>query len=382
MLYPENMAGSARKNLAAQCGSRSALAEIADHLGSDYIIGLENDVFTYYENFDVKCKDDSNPWFYEADFAEVSLDVNALIVDGINPATMAMDEVITRIAAGEPVAAWINELQIGGHIPRCYFDPYTGACDDMWYEAVDVGSVDLKDDRESAWMAGLWPGAANAIGAAHADDIYVLNDLAWGTTLLSVDHFSSTVTQPRLESLLAALSDAGRLDDLVLVLVGDHGESPCAESKVGSGQRNCQHGGMPDEWLSNVPTFISPAALADDWAAAGLIGDIDNPWTTVNLVYGLVDSVGATRPAAWPIPEAPGFAASWTCRNDDVSGVRVGDGEALRCQANTCWATDWQAPLLPTHEPAEVLKLDIGVSSYGAPIGKYRNWFHEACEGP
>jgi hypothetical protein len=372
LLWPEHSAGPLRAENAPDCGTTSALRVAADALGADLVFGGDNPAL--YGETEV-CAD--GPRFTrEADVAFESpgnIGMNVTRPEEERAARKALEEARQRIAAGDPVVLFLNDLEAGGHVPRCWYDPALPACEELWAFAVDRGLVDAAADPEVEYLRdGFWKDVGAAVGALPDDEAAPIRGTLWETLLDAVDTFSSQTTEARLADLLATVAEAGREDELLLVMLADHGENPCIRMPF-TNVMNCEHGDLPTDFTARVPVLIAPAGAAEAWTSGGLVSD-GAPWAAANLAWGLVDEAGASPPASWPDPEPVGGASSWYCRETQASGLRVEGEASLRCVGASCGAWEWS-------EPDGIGWTPVALPEIPGDLVGFRTTFQEACGG-
>lgn len=378
MLYPDYTHDEKRDLMKPHCDDESVLVLAAEHLQSDYYIGLENEVFGVVGAKEGCSEGESNTWFQGAQSALLADSASSIAEGSDDPVGDTIDLIGQKVLAGEPVVAFLNDFQIGGHVPRCWFDPYLGGCDEAWDLAVELDLESIDGDRSFVWFTGLWARLSPVLMDHFKGEEFKGREIAWKTIMQSVRHFGPERFDPRLRELLAKVETADRFDDLVLVIVGDHGEAPCVEIPFAGGEMECQHGLDPNEWITLVPTYIYPPEAAEKWAENGLIGDARQRWSTTNLSYGISWEVGLAKPNNWPAFEPAGYATSWTCR-EEPRGVRIGDGVALRCSDGRCGFTDYLLPKSYAHRSMFISTVPPEIAAYAPATPGGSSWFDVAC---
>jgi hypothetical protein len=379
-LFPQQTGGDLRNARYPSCDLAPWPRTVADALDGAYVLGADNPVIASHHEM---CGDEL-AWGQGADalFAneEPVQDMVGIPEDG-HPVHDAITDILDRAAAGGPVVAYLNVWEVAGHLPRCFMDPASPACDAMWQIAVDGGVLDglgisPDADRADVWREKAYVTALFAFLESNPQREAEFRRANWGTVLQSVDYFRGPLFDDRITRLLDGLSAAGRLGDLVLVVGGDHGEDPCGKSPFAN-RLQCNHGELPTDWTANVPVYVVPASLATGWATRGFVGDADRPWSTVNVDYALLDELGIAIPADWPPMEPVGSASSWTCDTPHglAQGVRVeGDG-SMRCDNGHCGARTWAIPDALSYHSAELTTVPESLAGYASP-----NWFDAACQ--
>ncbi len=387
-LWPSHNRGAKRALLSPSCADPSALRRIATQHGAAYFMGLDNAVFDFvFPQED--CADGRSAWVQGTRQVEsmplsVTLAEQAAMAEEDFPMVVAMQAMLDEAAQGGPVVGLFNEFLSGGHLPRCFFDPTTTGCEQTWDFAVAQGIVAQDDPRYDAFLTEeVW---ATIVELAQKDDevdAEALRETFWATTMDSVQHWREQRLQPRLESMLEELESMGRLDDLVFVMVSDHGEAPCTD-KTFKPERQCGHGGMPTDWSAQVPLFVSPASLGEAWVQAGYVGDAEHPWSTTNLAWALTGSLGLEPGQSWPEPQPVGSADSITCYTNTNPGYRWGlhvDGQqSVRCGNSGCASYDWHAMAHAHDSGTQTDELPEQLLPYTEHEG-YLHWFDAACDG-
>ncbi len=380
MLWPENTTGSARKNQYPECGQPSVMETIRDSTGGTYIFGADNSVLSASgkescELFrSVYTQGSDEMW--ETHMAATNL---ALVAEEDRPVAQAIEAFGRWLPQEErSVTLFLNTLEPGGHEPRCWQDPGTDACVELWEIAVNAGLASAGDDPVDKWLESeFYEHLLHYASVKKATEEDRWRPLFWQTATETVEDFRAEKFDQRLCELLDLLGEHDRLDDLRLVAFGDHGENPCMLRGLGDDTLNCGHNGITTEYTGFVPVYVSPASLAAGWQEAGLSTDA-GPWSTMNLAHGLVDSVSVPRPAAWPEPWPVGTAPSWTCQspgNSSASGIFVEGEVAMRCREGNCDASGFVLPADHLYRPSEASEVSASVAAYGeAP-----DWFSVAC---
>lgn len=379
LLWPSHAAGDERLRLTPSCESVGLLRVMADHVGGDSIVAIDNPLMSPDGRDGEDC-DGEGPWYRDAD---VAIGAVADIEDAVataethQPAWQGLSALLDRTGRGEPAVAFFNEFRAGGHSPRCWYAPDEDACEAMWTHAVDHELVDPASDPASAWLdAQLWPDLGEAIVNGPADGVEAGVQAYWDTIVTSVVTQTEDQTRPRLARLLAELEAQGRLDDLLLVFGSDHGENPCVV--LPSGQLNCSHSGTPTPWTGRVPVMIAPASYAEAFADGGFVAADGAPWATRNLAYALTAAVGAEPDDSWPDPEPVGTALSLACGRG-TSAVWVADDSAVACDATTCAGYPW-GPIDDPNQPwTREPEIAEALTVHAQPVDGYANGAAEAC---
>jgi hypothetical protein len=378
MLFPQHLDGALRANLFPQCGEPSVLADVRAETGATYVFAAENNVLAAP---DADCGDGTSSWSAGADAIYTTTKDTygmALLPEEQKPAHDGISEILAVAPAGG-VVALLNVMESGGHQPRCWMDPTTPACDALWQIAVAAGLASDTDDRAATWRSSDFVrGLERELTTTLAAQEMTLRPHAWDSMMESIAYQRDPLFDARLVRVLDGLSAQGRLDDVVIVIVSDHGENPCV-GRWFDDTLNCAHGGIATEWTAGVPVYVSPAWLAEEWVARGFLGDADAPWSTANVAYAIENAYGMNPPADWAPMEAPGAATVWTCKGTASaargSGVRVAGAESLRCVESECAAFGWMAPPDVSYVPTEITGIPASVADYsGSP-----NWFEQAC---
>lgn len=360
LLWPDHAVAPLSARTAPRCDGENALARIARRNAGTYVFGADN--ATLGPGTTWSCDDGRSAFMQGAELAfgegiTGSGEAWEVTSEPDRAVHRALDAVEQRLSDGENLEVFLNSFEVGGHIPpRCADSVDTPGCDAMWRFAVRAHLVQPGDDRRTAWLSRpmLLDLEAALIEDFQTDPLGA-RAMLWGSMQDAITTTRAVMFEDRLERLLDAVDAAGRQDDLVLVMLGDHGESPGQVPT--NGTFNPSHGGQPNEWTALVPVYVSPASLVDEWRAAGLISADGDWWSTANLARGLVAHAGVDEPSGWPPFEPPGAATSWAC-NDfrdptvGAAGVHVVGDRAARCQNAVCEATTfaWPADLdyLPT----------------------------------
>jgi hypothetical protein len=351
MLWPQSQVGARRSQGVPACDAQSALELVADARAGAWIFGADNSVFgsTSY----APCDDGRQSWLQRTDSGYVLPEGARTegMVEAERPVHFAIDDALAQAATGESVSVFLNTFEAGGHVPRCWFDPHTAACEALWRLLVDAGTIPEGADPVATWIAqDTWRVAATVLPGALADDLPELRNLYWTTMVEAIEHHRVELVDERLERLLSGIEDLGRLDDLLIVITSDHGENPCVWDPY-QGYFNCGPGDLATEWTALVPLYVIPAAPARTWQAAGYIGDGAEPFSTVNLSYALLQTYGVSPPPSYPPMELPGAARTWHCREGLISGVRILGDASLRCSADACQGWTWAMPTGLDYEP-------------------------------
>lgn len=383
LLWPSHLLGTKRAAIQPECGEASVHGTLAASLGAFSVWGADNEVLS---NEGTTCQGRSS-WFQDSDVAYGTRELGTGLAgtpEEERPVGMAISDILAASAAGGPVVAFLNAFEVGGHFPRCFFDPTTPSCDAMWHVAVNAGLAKPFDDRQEAWLNHHFVGKFMDLTANHLPDSEdELRPMFWGSMLEAIDHHRGPRFDDRLERLLEGLDTQGRTGDLVLIALADHGETPCARRPVGDQHFSCAHGGLANEFSANVPVFVSPAWLADQWRDQGYIGDATTPWTTASLAWATLDASGVPAPSTWPYdgPEPPGAAMVWTCDHQTEetntgpagAGVRIVGDASVRCQADDCIGMSWHIPDGPLYKADVLDPIPPEISDYDS------DWAVQAC---
>jgi hypothetical protein len=381
MLFPQNMALADAWRKQPSCGVDSFLGTIAAGTDAFYTFGADNPVLG--PNSVTPCDDGSIPYYMGTDTAYgeiVGSEQLAEIAEEDRSVHHAITDLLAATETGDSAVAFLNIYEVGGHFPRCYFDPYTEGCEGLWQIGVDIGLTAADADRSLKWLDKTFQAELiSYISYNLVTQEAVMRPLFWDSMADSIAYNQEIMFDQRLERLFGGLEDQGRLDDLTLVITSDHGENPCVLSPWAEGL-NCMHGDLPTEWTAIVPAFVIPAAHAATWQAQGLVGADGAPWSATNLSYALVQHVGLPIPATWPAPTPVGTATTWACYEDldanpITGGIRIVGDVSVRCVDGVCDGFDWQLPEDLNHAPAQLGYIPAEVADYaGEP-----NWFQQAC---
>lgn len=383
-LYPMHQTAPGHGTVWPACDEKSSLAALAEALDGRYYAGVENNVFNVVQP---PCDDDSNAWFHGAEQywmgGVVPDTVDDVLSDPVGKAIDAMDDALT---SEEAVVLWLNDFLVGGHVPRCYLEPSDPGCGPAWEKAVGYGLVQPGDDRQQAWLELFALMVPLLEKEAAAEGNYdELRELAWGTIVESANRQVDAHFLVRLDQLLAKVDAAGRMPDLTLVLVGDHGEAPCIEVPFEPELTQCAHAGLPSEWTGPVPFMVAPATLADAWHDDGLLGGPDQVWSLNALPWALYGTLGVTVPDDWPEPPSPGTAVSWFCRDgqrEATGGVFSSDDDAmLLCGVEACVPFTNLVPEHPLHRPTPLAEVPAALVEYTLPTSDHPHRFGAICAG-
>ncbi|MSQ04134.1 MAG: hypothetical protein EXR71_19965 [Myxococcales bacterium] len=386
--WPSQNVGERRADLYPACDDPSVLARAAAALGGPLFLGLDNPRFA--DPFaDTRCDGDS-PWLTGAtevwipDFT-TDLGSMAAVPEAERPWTQAVAALAAEVADGGPAFAYLNDLEVGGHVPRCAHAPESEACQAAWSYALAAGIVaESEDVAATLGTTPFWSSVHDAVQRDHDSAAADLRSMLYATILAQVDWFRASRVEDRLALLFTTLEGAGRLDDLTLVMMGDHGEAPCVEEPL-SRVRACGHGDLPNEWNAQVPVYVFPAERAQDWASAGFVGNATTPWATTNLAQLVAADLGLEAPAGWPEPLPAGRATSWACSRSMAMGFSWGidiEGDrSVRCDHDRCGEFDWHALADLSDGPIVVSDLPDGLAARAAPTAGQSNWFLAACAG-
>lgn len=384
--WPALNVGAGRADLYPACDDPSVLARAAAALGGSLFVGLDNPRFA--DPFaDTRC-DGASPWAtgvtqaWIPDFT-TDLGTMAAVPEAERPWSQALDALGVAVAAGGPAFAYLNDLEIGGHVPRCVTNPESSECQLVWRYALAAGIV-IDGDDPAATMATtpFWSSVHDAVQLDHDTAAADLRAMVYGTILAQVEAFRASRLEDRLARLLSTLEAAGRLDDLTLVMLGDHGEAPCVEEPL-SRIRACSHGDLPNEWNAQVPVYVFPASIGQRWATSGFVGDATTPWATANLAQLVASDLGLTTPGEWPAALPAGRATTWACSRSMLLGFSWGvdiDGDrSVRCDHDRCGEFDWHALADLSDGPRLVTDLPASLAARESVTEGQPNWFMAAC---
>lgn len=381
LLWPENLAGSGVSRGAPACGDRSVLAQIAQAHGATYLVGLDNPFFENMSVADPCGGGTTTSWTQDAD-AAWTLDQDVPVEDipeEERPAHLAIEALLGHTAKGEPAVAFLNTYEAGGHKPRCWFDPDIPACQQLYQLGLDAGVVDPEDDPAVEWLKyNVMSTIVEESQRVYAADPATLRGLWFETITAQIAAFRPTYVDDRLERLLSGLEAQGRLEDLVLVLLADHGEN-VGVPNVLTGEIQMFHSDLPTEFTAEVPALTVPAAFADELRAFGLVSDGDAVWSTPNLARGLLGHLRLGVPATWPPAEPVGEASSWECLAEP-GGVRISGDRSVRCNAGGCGAWTWVRPAVLTDDPAPLDTIPEDLAAWTDPAGA-APWMQGSCQG-
>lgn len=387
--WPSHTVGPARASLTPACDEDPVYARVAAAIGGRYTFGADNAQID--AAFDRKTCDGGarSPWsngtttYYTAD-DDVPYQEQYQSNDALRPAHLALDDVLTWAREGEPAVALVNSFEGGGHSPRCWEDPESAPCVATWDYAVARGVVDAGEDKVVAFQDMLrWIDLFDAAQQDTETDPSELRTLFWQSTLEAASNWRDQLSVPRLRTLLDGLRDAGRLGDLQLILLGDHGESPCSDLLVEAG-RDCSHGDAPNDWTNHVPVYFVPASMGQRWSTQGWIGDATVPWSLTRIPYALMADHEVALPGEWPEPEPLGQATAWACFDGmglaTEYGMRVEGGASVRCNGAACGAFEWREMVDEQDTPAAIAA-PTSLTPLLGPVGGYQNWFQATCHG-
>lgn len=376
MLWPEHLVGPRRRLDVPDCETRSVLSTIAESTGGTYVVGAQNSVIGAVAAG--TCRTGQNPWLVGAD------SVHRGERDGDDsPVADGIADLLAATATGEPAVALLNSVEAGSHLPRCAEIASSESCQGLYAMAVEYGIADpeLPDERRGLWWADGQHTFRFFGEVQQRRDIARAAPLVAGTIHERVLGHQARTMVERLESIVGGLEAQGRLGDLTVVVLSDHGENPCFADPV-SGQVNCAHTGAPSEWTASVPVAVIPASRADEWRASGLIGGDGVPWSTSALAWGLVDAAGVATPSTWPAAPQPGVATSWSCMPQSRTqggparfGVHVSAEGSLRCSGGTCSAWSWSVLSDPLGVPTPLDGVPASLQAYAGPP----DWTTNAC---
>ncbi len=379
LLWPEHAEAPLSARTSPQCGSENALARIAHHNGGAYVFGADNATLG-----------PGTVWQCDAEHSAFMQGADVAFGEGVNGSGLAwtptpesdravhfaLDDLEQRLFDGENLELFLNSFEVGGHTPpRCADSVYAPGCDAMWQYAVHARLVQANDDRRTAWLSRpMLLDLEAALIESFQNDPLPARAMLWGSMRDAIATTRAEMFEDRLERLLDAVDAAGREDDLVLVILGDHGETPGQVPT--NGRFNPSHGGQPNEWTALVPVYVSPASLADEWRAAGLISENGEWWSTGNLARGLVAHAGVDEPADWPPIEPLGQASSWACndfRDPSVgaAGIHVIGDHAARCQNAVCETNTFAWPADLTYLPTPLAETPADLTPWIGPANPF-----------
>jgi hypothetical protein len=379
LLWPDHVVGALRAHVGPVCDDAPALARLARSSDATYIWGADNTVLGAETSG--RCDGDS-AWFQGTDAhwaPEVTQDELAGVPEADRPVRHALDAILDASGSGGAVVGFLNAFEVGGHWPRCAATPDAPGCVGLFDLLVDGGEIPADADPATAWADGTARDALFAmLRAAPIEDEDGLRPLMWDSMRAAIAWNRGPRFDDRVTALLDGLAAQDRLDDLELVVLGDHGENPCV-ARPFSGGLACAHGGVGTPYTLDVPVFVSPASAAARWHAAGYIGDTTQPWSTANLVYALLADGGVQPDDGWPGIQPVGTATSWTCNATDErpntsTGVRVDGDRAIRCESGECRMEAWELPVDASWHPTLVDGDPAEEAAWGA-------WFEAACAG-
>jgi len=381
LLWPEHTVGEGARLGAPECGERSVLVQIASAHRASYHVGLDNPFFHNLSIADT-CTDGSTPWTQGAD-AAWTIDQEKVVVEDVpeeeRPAHLAIDALLAETATGRSAVAFLNTYEAGGHKPRCWFDPDLPACHQLYQLGLDAGAAHLDDDPAEKWREyAVMRTIVAESQRVYADDPATLRGLWFETITGQVGAFRPTFVDDRLDRILAGLQEQGRLRDLVLVMLADHGEN-VSNTNLLTGKFQMYHSDLPTEYTAEVPVLTIPAALATEMQDRGLVGDGSQVWSTPNLAWGLLQHFELGVPDTWPEPEPPGQARSWECLVNP-SGVRIEGEQSVRCDGGVCGAWTWTRPGALAEDPVPIDPIPDELATWADPDGP-APWFGTGCSG-
>lgn len=390
LFWPTHTIGAKRSSITPDCEDKPYLKVIADRYGGAYFFGAENSKFG--QAADLADCGGVSPWVDDADQWWITPDVTpqeqAEIPLDDRPPWKAIGALLDETAKGRAATMFLNDFEAGGHMPRCWWNPDTEACTRIYDLAVSLGVV---DESMSPYDAFLAPGFWQDLQEYTRDD-----DRVTSKTLVSdfdasineqVDGLWRDRTEPRIARLLDGLKAQGRLDDLVLVITGDHGEAPCAPQVI-TNERDCSHGHVPSEWTAAVPLMISPPEAAYQLIDDGWLPPDGTPFSSMRISYGLTDLLTGAIPDTWPEPEPIGEATSWVCYEHTVNRNRMGmkliGDQTMRCTAGGCGFYSWDLPIVDIEAGPRVLnrnEVSPEIMEFAESAPEYQSWFTKACMG-
>ncbi|HNH48060.1 MAG TPA: hypothetical protein PKY30_13540 [Myxococcota bacterium] len=380
-LFPQNTIGKKRRLPEPPCGQESVLGSIRQGNGGYYIFGTDNLVLG--DSSKEPCAWGRTAFTQGADKVwETSLgpEEMAPLPEEERPVDQALSSYETQVSKPHGLQMFLNFLEPGGHEPRCWSTPTSAACEELWQLVVSGGLVEADADRVATWLDGEFYGKfMRYFGVTKAEQESRWRPLFWSMIEDGVQSQKGARLLDRLRRLLDATREAGRLGDLRLVIVGDHGENPCVLRGLGDDGLNCGHLGLPSEYTAFVPVYTSPAALGLRWVEAEIAGEGGKVWALSNMGHGLVAEVGLPIPEDWPAMEPVGTATSWICEGPEgsgQSGVHIEGEQAARCRHGTCDAATFRLPTDGTSTSETLTEVPENL----APWVAEPDWFTTACK--
>lgn len=373
LLWPEYNAGDLRVQQRPGSSSRSGLARIAAHHGGRYAFGSDNPVFDLWNPLEVG---DGTVWTLGAEYVDIGVDVRTAVYEPVDgrASGRTVAEIGRWIREGDPVTAYLNSFDVGSHVPRCAWGLEDPRCRLAWQWAMDYHLVAPEDDpAESFSSSVLWV----KLLETHAKHYGALEPVAmrrdvFNTAQATVEGAGLDNLSLLLAELLEQVRRAGRQEDLVMVMAGDHGDAPCANNPIANSVI-CGHDQTPTEWHAAVPAVVIGAVdEVARWEERGWVAEDGRAWALGNLMYGLLDATGQELPSHWPKPPPAGTAASWTCEPEGKGAVRIEDGRAEWCGYGGCVQGPWRLP--------ELEGMTVGADD-AAAAGEVEStgWFESYC---
>lgn len=380
-LFPQNNSGKNRRLPEPPCRQESVLGSIRRENGGYYIFGTDNLILG--DSGKDPCTLGHTAFTQGADKVwETSLSPREIVTvtESERPASGAIDTFERRLEHEAGIQMFVNFMEPGGHEPRCWSTPTSEACEELWQIVVENGLVEADANRVETWLQDDFYGKfVRLFAVIQKDQERRWRPLFWNMIQDAVQSLKGPRLFDRLRRILDATRDAGRLGDLRLVIVGDHGENPCVLRGLGDDSLNCGHLGVPTEYTAFVPVYTSPAAMGQRWVDAGIAGEGGKVWSLSNMGYGLVAEVGLSPPEDWPTMEPVGTATSWICEGPEGSGrsgVHIEGEQAARCRHGNCDVATFR---VPTDESSSSLTLSE-VPENLAPWIAEPDWFTTACK--
>jgi hypothetical protein len=381
-LWPQHLGPPLRANYKPECGTLPVTDTLAEAWNARYIFAADNTTLGNTER-DACPGGYLNNWHQGADevYARVPTETPGLEAgpDAPHPMDDGIAAAVMAIGQNESVSLFLNAFEPGGHQPRCWFDPYSPACEQLWQWAVEMHVVESNANRADEWIDDLWSKLDSQLSVLRVDDEPIIRALMWETILDAIAYHSPPLFEDRLDRLLVAAEEAGRLDDVALVVLADHGESPCVYKTFGEGLE-CSHGRMGNEWNNIVPAYVVPASMADAWQGR-FVGDRDVAWNTANIAWALLDTFGVPVPADWPAMQPVGEATTWRCRPKDGDttgmGIHVEGHASIRCEDGDCVVQSWDTPQSITYSPTTLTEYPDNFAEYSGDGSG--TWFQAAC---
>jgi len=389
MLWPTHNIGAKRAAIIPDCDDLSFPARAAQAYEAPFIVGIDNAMIDFAVDAD-DCDGLGPAWMTGATSWHVadrlsSLQEQVETPEEERPMGLGLAELLEQAEAGGPVFALFNSFEGGGHTPRCYPDPGSVSCKLIWSLARGADLIEDGADPYTTWLdSELWHEIMSVARETTDLDEQTLRDTFWNSMIEMAEYGQDEIQLGRVERLLAGLQAAGRLDDLILVIGADHGESPCADVLLHDG-RDCSHGNFPNDFTARVPTYIMPAEVGARWEEAGYVGAPGQAWSMANLAYAFWSEVASPLPADWPQQEPVGTATNLTCylRMDLAHnwGLRVKGESSVRCAAGICGGYEWRRMVDQHDAPAALDEIPTELQGLDQPMEGYGSWFAAACNG-